>query len=140
MVKYSTTKSNNVDNPGVDATFTFQPFFAYVMGEMPEIESEEAASYKRIVVAGVFGGTRPGGVHATLYSERPNSLKVLATHPPNPSRVLLRRIIECELIIDPLQMKTVYNWLGKQIDEYEKLYGNIPSPEEVESRSRRMSK
>ena len=124
----------------VYTTFTFYPSLIRAMGGMPEIESEESPTYKRIVVAGVFGGARPGGVHATLYSERPNSLKVLATHPPDPSRVLLRRIIECELIIDPLQMKTTHSWLGKQIDEYEKLYGTIPSPEEVESRSRRPPK
>ena len=106
------------------------------MGGMPEIEIEDATTYKRIVVAGVFGGTRPGGVHAVLYSERMNARKALMVQPPEPQRIVLKRTIECELIIDPLQLKSIHLWLGEKIKTYEKLYGSIPSPEEVGSRAK----
>ena len=107
------------------------------MSGLPEIETETSSTYKRIPIAGLFGGPRPGGVHAILYSETMNAQKTLMTQPPEPQRIILKRVIECELIIDPLQMKSIYKWLGEKIKEYETLYGPIPSPEEIESRSRR---
>ncbi len=39
------------------------------MSNMPEIESEYSPTYKRIPVAGIFGGIRPFGVEVVLYSE-----------------------------------------------------------------------
>ncbi len=37
----------------------------------------------------------------------------------------------------PMQMKSIQHWLNQKIAEYEKIFGQIPSPEEVESRARR---
>jgi hypothetical protein len=34
-------------------------------------------------------------------------------------------------------MKSIHKWLEDKIKEYERLFGQIPSPEEVESRARR---
>ena len=72
-----------------------------------------------------------------LYSESMNAHKTLTTQPPDPNRIILTRTIECELVIDPLQMKSIHKWLGVQIKQYELLYGTIPSPEEIESRAKR---
>ena len=66
-----------------------------------------------------------------------NSKKVLDAHPLQPSRAVIKRVAECELIIDPMQMKSIAQWLNQKIEDYEKLFGRIPSPEEVENRSRR---
>lgn len=106
---------------------------------MPEIESEYSSGYKRIAVAGIFGGTRPFGVEAVLYSERMDVKKTLETQPLEPNRITIKRIIECELHIDPMQMKSMHKWLDAKIKEYEKMFGPIPSPEEVASRTRRSS-
>ena len=51
----------------------------------------------------------------------------------------MKRTVELDLIIDPINMKAIYNWLGQKIAEYEKVIGKIPSPEEVDSRTRRDS-
>ena len=53
--------------------------------------------------------------------------------------MVLKRVVECELIFDPMQMKTFHKWLGTKIEEYEKVFGHIPSPEELESRTRRLA-
>ena len=106
---------------------------------MPEIDAVESPTYKRFNVAGVFGGTRPGGVHAVLYSERMNAQKALTSQPPQPQRVVIKRTIECELVIDPLQLKSIYDWVGSKIKEYETMYGRILSPEEIASRAKRSS-
>ncbi len=107
------------------------------MNEIPEIKSDYAQDYKKIYVGGIFGGTRPFGVEAVIYSETMDVKKVLETQPLSVNRAVIKRIAECELIIDPMQMKSIHQWLGSKIKDYEKLFGPIPSPEEVESRARR---
>ena len=105
------------------------------MSGMPVIESEESSGYRRILVAGVFGGARPGGVNALVYSERTDAVDSLKAPQPEPQRIVLKRTIECELLLDPLQLKSLHIWLGEKIREYETLFGRIPSPEEVASRA-----
>lgn len=107
------------------------------MSGMPEIESEYSPTYKRINVAGIFGGIAGGGLEAVVYSEERRAAKALQSQPINPARVSIKRSIEAELIIDPLQMVATYKWLGEKIADYEKLFGHIPSPEEIESRAKR---
>jgi len=104
---------------------------------IPEIKSEEAADFKRIIVGGFFGGVAPGGLEAIVYSEQREVIKVLETQPLSPNRATIKRIVECELILDPLTMKSISSWLKSKIAEYEKLFGPIPSPEEISSRQRR---
>lgn len=106
------------------------------MSSTPEISSEYASDYKKVFVAGIFGGTRAFGVEAVLYSETTDVTKVLQTQPLNPNRAVVKRIAECELVMDPLQMKSTYQWLGNKIKEYERLFGPIPSPEELDSKLR----
>lgn len=109
------------------------------MSGIPEIESEYSPSYKRINVAGILGGIVPGGVDALLYSEERRADRALETQPPSGNRITIKRTIECGLLIDPMQMKSIHQWLGVKIQEYESVFGHIPSPEEAESRARRRS-
>lgn len=107
------------------------------MSGIPEIKSEYSPTFKRINVNGIFGGVRPSGVEATIYSEQNDIEKVLETQPLSANRTIVKRTIECELIIDPMQMKSFHKWLTAKIKDYEELIGPIPSPEEVESRQKR---
>lgn len=107
------------------------------MSGIPVIETVYSESYKRINVAGIFGGIIPGGVEAIIYSEERRAEGVLATQPVSPNRMTVRRTVESQLIIDPLQLRSIHQWLGQQIAEYERVFGHIPSPEEIESRGRR---
>lgn len=107
------------------------------MSGIPEIETEYSNSFKRINVAGMFGGIVAGGLEATVYSEARRAERVLETEPISPNRMRIRRTIESELIIDPMQMVAIHNWLGNKIQEYNQVFGHIPSPEEIESRTRR---
>jgi len=86
---------------------------------------------------GYLGGIRPSGVEAVIYSEINDIQKVLETQPLSANRVVVKRIIECELVIDPMQMKSIHKWLTTKIKDYEELIGPIPSPEEVQSRQKR---
>lgn len=107
------------------------------MSGIPEIESQYSPSYKRVILAGMFGGLYPGGLEAIVYSEERIADKALSTQPVSPNRMRLKRTIELELLIDPFEMKAVHGWIGQKIKEYEALFGRIVSPEELESRGKR---
>lgn len=103
----------------------------------PEISSGTSDTNKRVLVAGIFGGARPYGLEVTVYSEQGDYQHVLETQPLNPARSILRRTVETTLILDPMQMKSIHGWLGKNIAEYERIFGPIPSPEEIARRTQR---
>ncbi len=104
---------------------------------LPEIQGEYSEDFKRIVAAGFFGRVQPFGLEAIVYSSQSIMDKVISTEPISPNRASVKRVIECELLLDPMQMKSLHMWLGKKIEEYEKIFSAIPSPEEVESRAKR---
>jgi len=104
---------------------------------LPEIQGEYSQDFRRIIASGMFGRIIPSGLEAIVYSTHSIVDKVLSTEPLSPNRAAIKRVIECELLIDPMQMKSVHMWIGKKIAEYEKIFGTIPSPEEVDSRARR---
>jgi len=107
------------------------------MVDAPEIEAEYSPTYRRISVAGIFGGIVPGGLEGVVYSEERRIDKVLKSENLSAARMSVKRIAEVGLIFDPMQMKATHKWLGDKIAEYERVFGRIPSPEEVDSRSRR---
>jgi len=104
---------------------------------LPKIEGVYADDYKRILVTGFFGTIQPFGLETYVYSTKNIIDKALETEPISPQRATIKRIVECEFIIDPMQMKSLHQWLGKKIKDYERLFGPIPSPEEVQSRATR---
>jgi hypothetical protein len=98
------------------------------------IDSDE--NFRRILVAGIVGGTRPSGLEATIFSERQvtdDIVKVMNTgKEATLEKIVIKRTIECELIIDPLQMVSIYNWLGDKIAEYQRIFGPHPLIHKVE--------
>jgi hypothetical protein len=107
------------------------------MSDIPEIQSEYSTNYRRINATGIFGGITPSGLEAIVYSEERRADRVLQSPNLSPNRIYIKRTVECELLIDPMQMKSMYRWLEEKIREYERIFGPIPSPEEVSSRTRR---
>lgn len=107
------------------------------MSGTPEIITSNADDFRRVIVSGMFGGIAPSGLEATVFSEQRDMLKALETEPISANRIIIKRVVECELLISPLSMKTIHTWLGDKIKEYEKLFGTIPSPEEIQSRQNR---
>ena len=85
----------------------------------------------------VAGGIISVGLEAIVYSEERRTEAVLETIPISPDRATIRRTIEIELLMDPMQMRATHRWLGEKIEEYEIIFGHIPSPEEVQDRARR---
>lgn len=107
------------------------------MSGLPDIQAEYSENYRRINVAGIFGGIIAGGVEAIVYSEERRAERVLASQPVSPNKMSIKRTVEVQLIIDPIQMKAMKQWLEQQIAQYEKVFGRIPSPEEIENKTRK---
>lgn len=104
---------------------------------IPDQECNVAPDYKEISVSGFVGGARPSGIIFQIYTERQDFTDSLKTLPYNNSKTKIVRQIEAELSLDPLQAKSLHTWLGQKIKEYETLFVTFPSPEEIESRSKR---
>jgi hypothetical protein len=100
-----------------------------------KIEATTSSNFRRIIADRFYGGLDSIGLKAIIFSERSDIENVINTEDTNKQQAVLLRTIECELIIKPEQMKALHVWLGDKIDDYEAMYGKIPSPEEVDKRA-----
>jgi hypothetical protein len=102
--------------------------------KMPVIQGEYSSNFKRINFADIYGHINSGGLEASIYSEQSVIDEVITTQPISREKLKIKRIVECDLFIDPMKMVSVYEWLGKKIEEYEKIFGKIPTPKEIEKK------
>lgn len=94
------------------------------------IEVKKHDHYRTIFVSGVYGGHRPGFFEAIVYTDEMDPEEALSSLEVAPV-VNIRRIIQCRLILDPFQAKSLLEWLKRHIEEYEKKFGEIKVPREV---------
>jgi len=98
----------------------------------PKIEVIEDSQYRTIIVNGMFGGHRPGYFEAIVYTDELEAKEALGTVSLAPERAFIKRTIRCRLVMDPVTAKSIKNWLTNHINDYERVFGKIPSPEERE--------
>jgi len=104
---------------------------------IPEFKSRTHEQFRTINVNGIFGGIRMGYLEAIVYSEESDLTKVLKSPQLDANKVEIERVLHCRLIFDPLQLKSTAIWLNKKVEEYEKTFGTIPSPEEISEKQKR---
>lgn len=101
-----------------------------------DVEAKEHPNYRTIIVNGAYGGARPMYFDIVLYSDEYNPIKDLSTTIKTANeKPIVNRTLECRLIIDPFQAKILSQWLANHVNEYEKQFGRIPSPEEIQGRA-----
>jgi uncharacterized protein DUF3467 len=98
----------------------------------PDVEAKEHPNYRTIIVSGAYGGARPMHFEVVLYSDEYKPIKDLSTTNTLNEKPIVNRTLECRLIIDPFQAKIISQWLTNHVNEYEKQFGRIPSPEEIQ--------
>lgn len=101
----------------------------------PKIDANEHPQYRTINVGGAVGGYRPMFFEVIIYSDETTATEALASADLAPERSTVKRTIECRLLIDPFKAKSIYKWLERNIVEYEKIFGRIPSPEELQAKA-----
>ena len=99
---------------------------------IPKIVVEKHKDYRTIVVDGVFGGHKPGTFEVIVYTDELEPDEALAAIPTARDKIKVRRTIQCRLVLNPVQAKTLERWLATQIQAYEKKFGKIPFPAEKE--------
>jgi hypothetical protein len=105
----------------------------------PEIEVREHVNFRTINVGGVYG--MPLGMHfeVIVYSEQFQVEEALAS-PNMTAAPKVNRTIECRLIIDPFQAKSIVQWLSAQVNAFEKQFGHIPSADEIQQQNIELDK
>jgi hypothetical protein len=116
-------------------TYLYSDATALIRGEngsmtAPKIEVFEEPNYRTIIVNGVFGGHRPGYFETIIYTDELIAKESLGTAALAPERAFFKRTLQCRLVMDPVTAKSVAKWLTEHIDQYEKLFGKIPTPED----------
>jgi len=104
------------------------------MSNLPEFEGETSSNFKKIVVEGVIGNVDSIGLEMLIYSHQRIVDKALESEPIAFHRATYKRTAECELVLSPTQLKSIYIWLGSKLEEYEAIFGKVPAPQEIESR------
>lgn len=70
------------------------------------------------------------GTEIFLYSQYLDPVKPLESLQFEPIDLpKYSRILECRLIIDPINLKSIARWLMEKVKEYEEQFGNIPPVE-----------
>ena len=95
------------------------------MSELPKIEVEYHPQYRKVNVNGIYGGARSGYFEFDIVSEQSDFKQALGSPVLAFDKTIIRRTIECKLIVDPVQVKSWIPFLQNQIQQYEKIFGPI---------------
>jgi hypothetical protein len=103
---------------------------------MSEIESGTSEDFRRIVVLGMMGNVDSLGLLASIFSEYIDVQEALKQPSIQASNTKVKRIEECQLIITPVVLQAIHDWIGKKLEEYQTLYGKIPTYQEFIERAK----
>lgn len=98
--------------------------------KQPKIVVEKDEQYRDVIVNGVFGGIRPGYLEVLVYTDKMVGDEALTDIPPAPEKIYVTRVVQCRLVIDPVQAKSIAEWLTRQVLNYESAFGKIATPED----------
>lgn len=107
--------------------------------DQTEILTEYSPSFRRIFLTGIYGYISPSGVEFVVYSEQSLIDEIIKSPNLNEGKKKIKRIVECDLIIDPMQMVALHRWLGSKIKEYEHVFSGIPTPDQMNERLKSIS-
>ena len=96
----------------------------------PEVMVQEHPNFRTITVGGLYGLLNGAYYEIYLYSQYFDPAKPLEAFDSSftfPMRY--SRILECRLLIDPINLKSIARWLTEKVNEYEEQFGNIPPVE-----------
>jgi hypothetical protein len=104
----------------------------------PKILVERDENYKAIIQSGIYGGHRPGFFEWVVYTDEMVADDSLSTVPPDPGKITIKRTLQFTLIATPFEAKSMASWLTHHIEEYEKTFGKIPTPEDLGKKAKEL--
>ena len=103
----------------------------------PKVVVERHEGYRTIIQSGVFGGHRPGFFEWIVYTDELIADEALGTIPPDSAKAYVKRTIQCRIVVNPVEAKNLLKWLSGHINEYEKAFGKIVTPEEIAEKEKK---
>jgi len=101
--------------------------------QVTTISTDYAESYEIIRPDGNMTAFSPTSFAMVFYTDELRPDKVLSKIPPDPSKMTVKRTIQCQLVFTPQQAKTMANTLSQQVIDYEQQFGEIAeTPSEPE--------
>ena len=55
----------------------------------------------------------------------------LSTTPPDPTKMYIKRVLQCRLVLNAVEAKSLLQWLSDHVNKYEKTFGKIVKPTET---------
>lgn len=104
--------------------------------KQPTLEAEYSPQFRQVVASGIWGIITPLGLDATIFSEQLMVDDVAKSPKLETGTLRVKRTVEFGMVINPLQMKAIYEWLGTKIKEYEHIFGEIKSQQELAERAK----
>ena len=101
------------------------------MSEVPDINTSHSDTYKEIYVTGQISTLNYDGLKLAVLNDTADLTKTLQSDRFQISKVIINRHIECTLNLSPQTLKAWALLLNKELNRYEKTFGHILSPEEV---------
>lgn len=98
--------------------------------QAPQVVVQEHLNFRTITVDGLYGLLNGEHYEIYLYSQFFDPVMPLETFDSSSAYpVKYSRILECRLLIDLINLKSIARWLTAKVNEYEEQYGNIPPVE-----------
>lgn len=97
----------------------------------PKIVVEEHEGYRTIIQSGIIGGHRPGFIEYVVYTDEVVTNESLSTVPPDPTKVTIKRTLQCRLFMTAIEAKNLLSWLTNHVHQYENTYGKIVRPADL---------
>ncbi len=107
---------------------------------IPDIEVQKHPDYRTINVNGIGGNMNNMYLEMVVFTDEQDLEKSLGQHDFAIEKSVTRRTIQIRMIMDPYQAQSTLIWLQRHLENYKKLYGSIPSPEELQNRANTKNK
>ena len=107
--------------------------------EEPDVKATQSGTYKEINVTGQVSHLDYDGLKLTVLHDSPDLTNTLHGSQIKVSKIIINRQIECTLNLSPMSLKAWALILGAELVKYEKMFGTVLSPEEIEQKYREHS-
>jgi len=101
------------------------------MSEAPDVQVSQSDTYKEINVTGQISNLNYDGMRLTVLHDSFNLAPALSGAQIKMSKATINRKIECTINLSPVNLKSWAILLDQELKKYEKLFGTILSPEEI---------
>lgn len=105
-----------------------------------KVEVSEHPNYRTINVNGVIASHGPANIQLILFSDDLEVKEMLSDPNLSTSNIKPKRILECRLLMDPYSAKVIQNAINSHVENYEKRFGKITSPEPIKQEGSEESK